>query len=353
MKLKVILPFLGLLFASVINAEGDVKKFDQGRPIDENLIPKAYNASSRIDVQGAWDVFVDGEFLYWQINSDHLGYALISDADVTQPPHNATMVIPKAKWRPGVRLSLGFTLGYDNWMIVTDWYHIIGLSEGHAEVTTGTLFVPNVCDHVAMIASEAYQHGKANINILDFVFSRPYYLGTALTINPTFGVKGYWNNMSDHEMYHDVLYLLPAYDDAGLLDYVEINRTYKTWGIGPVFGAHINWLLGSGFRMLGGIDLALLYERANATTTASSSELIDHINSLDFLSLSVRKQNLIRSYTIGEFGLGWGKYFDDNNWYVDFSAVYEMHYWNQFYTADEPFGNLWMHGATFRIRLDF
>jgi hypothetical protein len=354
MKVSKLLSYFLCAASVVIGAESDLKTFEQGFPVDENQLSKGYNASSRIDVQGAWDVFLDGEFLYWQVNSDHLGFALLSDSVATQPPLNAIVVLPKAKWRPGVRVELGFTVGYDNWMIIADWYHIIGLTQGDArKPVDGTLLVPSTCSNVELIAERAIQNGKANINIVDFVFSRPFYLGTALTVNPVFGIKGYWNKMADNETFYDAEYYLPFSHISGSVDYININKTFKTWGLGPIFGAHANWLLGCGFRMLGGIDLSLLYERADAKVEASSSSPITSITELEFLSIMVPKQNLIRTYTQGELGLGWGTYFDNNNWYFDLAAVYEIHYWDQYYTDSAPFGNLWMHGASFRVRLDF
>jgi len=354
MKIGRFLPFLGLLFAATINAEGEVKTFDQGMIVDDTQLSKGYAAPARIAVQGSWDVFLQGEFLYWQVNSDSLTYALNTLYDDAGDVIDAELLSPSAKWRPGVRVSLGFTLGHDNWMLIADWYHIIGLTSGEiinaTEGDTQEVLIPFLIPlDIFTTCYSASQFGKANINVVDLVFSRPFYLGSALTINPTFGIKGYWNKMSSYNYYEDVVgafFIIPF-----TADYIDVDFTYKTWGLGPVLGVNGNWLLGCGFKVLGGADFSILYERANAKVSILIPEDIYYIQPL--ADLNVKNQNLIRPYVKGEIGLGWGSYFDNNNWYVDLAAVYEMHYWSNYYTASVPFGNLWMHGASFRLRFDF
>ena len=64
-----------------------------------------------------------------------------------------------------------------------------------------------------------------------------------------------------------------------------------------------------------------------------------------------------------ELGLGWGSYFDCNNWHVDVTAGYGFQVFfdqNMFRNFNEghlvqnlPNGNLNVHGLTATIRLDF
>ena len=64
MKKKTIklLPLLGTLVAStVIFGANEVKNYEQGMPVEEGQLGKGYSAPARIDVQGSWDAYIDGQ----------------------------------------------------------------------------------------------------------------------------------------------------------------------------------------------------------------------------------------------------------------------------------------------------
>jgi hypothetical protein len=73
----------------------------------------------------------------------------------------------------------------------------------------------------------------------------------------------------------------------------------------------------------------------------------------------------VRTHLDLEMGLGWGSYFDNNNWHVDLSASYGYQVFfgqNMFRHFDSAtrvgantsqFGNLYVQGLTVTARVDF
>ncbi len=75
--------------------------------------------------------------------------------------------------------------------------------------------------------------------------------------------------------------------------------------------------------------------------------------------------DFLRAHADFELGLGWGTYFDNNNWHIDFSATYGFQiFWDQnmFRNFESsvapaksfaPNGNLYVHGVTLNADFDF
>src|SRR5579862_9134922 len=51
------------------------KSFEQKRKVTKNQMQPAYNAPSRIDVRGSWDLYITGSFVYWQLSQDNMEVA--------------------------------------------------------------------------------------------------------------------------------------------------------------------------------------------------------------------------------------------------------------------------------------
>src|SRR5579859_7964500 len=52
----------------------------------------AYNAPSRIEVRGSWDVYGDISFIYWQLSQDNMEYALSASSSLAQYVQSNTQV---------------------------------------------------------------------------------------------------------------------------------------------------------------------------------------------------------------------------------------------------------------------
>lgn len=363
-KIFKIVSVFGFLSAivSANAADNSAKSYEQGMPIEESQMSSGYNAPARIDVQGSWDLFIDGEFLFWQACADNLAYATYSaDPVYYQPPYNGKLFLEKNKWKPGVRVKAGLGLNNDDWILDASWTHLIGRSKGSSTRAAGTSLIPLIYSSAFTNADYVSGHAKNNFNMIDLNFGRPFYLGKSLTVSPVMGFRGHWNRISNTVYAQNVTYLYYAQEGGfiipatGSLDWLKQKSSYHIWGLGPKAAVASNWLFGKGFRMFGEADFALLFERttAKAKETASASFVGVLRDGDTITNLKVKKQNLFRPNTKAEFGLGWGTYFDHSNWYVDLALAYEVHFWLDMLTASSTYGNVWYQGGTFKFRLDF
>lgn len=346
-KLALILGFITAVF-------GDEK---QGMPAPN--METGCNAAARIEVNGAWDVSLDGEFLYMQLKNDHDSYASTS----TNPsfPVDETVEKPSPGWHPGVRAGLGINLDRDEWTILADWTHLISTNKGKCSNPPGGVVIPklfNYLDIVSVGCDNAKSKTKVNYNVVSLVLGRPFYLGKCLTIRPSMGLMGHWMKEAITSDY----YVIDGYytQSTGIthftLDWAKKISNYKNWGVGPRFGVGLDWLLYLGFKVIGSADVGLLYTRINNSVRERVSDISQFFSSSsDTLSNGKqKKQNFVKTNLKANIGLGWGTYFDRNKWYVDLSIVYELHYWFDLMETDLwDIENLWLHGGIFKLQFNF
>ena len=127
-------------------------------------------------------------------------------------------------------------------------------------------------------------------------------------------------------------------------------------------------MIGQGFRLYGNSAGDILYTRytslrENDSQSTSAGVLLE--------SFVTTQKNLgcLRTHLELEMGIGWGSYFDNNNWHVDLSAGYnfqvffDQNAFRRFYqsgtgtTVDAlsflPNGNLYLQGLTATLKVDF
>ena len=134
----------------------------------------------------------------------------------------------------------------------------------------------------------------------------------------------------------------------------------RSWLVGPRAGLNTNWLFGEGFRAYGDMAASLVYQYYKSIT-------MQRTDTTDTSLLGYNYANKI-GYVTPVFelglGLGWGTYFDCNNWHFDLILGYDFqYYWNQNMMRDlrdkvdttcgfSP-GDLMLHGLTITARFDF
>lgn len=337
-------------------------KYDQGHGVEANQMGSGYCAPARIDVSGAYDFYIDADFLWWQVGSDDQAYGLAADAAYTAVPSNMTVLMPSFKWRPGFKVSLGTNFSHDDWTLHAEYTWIRGKAEGSSAAPSGGTIVPSLfatLDLPAIGAAHASTRTSYQNNVVDLVLGRPFYLGSKLVIKPFFGLKGFWNKLANHKEYTTVSYVYYTTDDTNVLyntgtsDWMREDLTLKIWGVGPRAGTDAHWILGSGFRIEGDIAANLLYNRLSASGAETSHDAIagSEVTRVDGHE---PKLDSMRPVLESAIGLGWGTYFSHSNWHFDVSAMYEGQFWYHFVrVASEVGGDMWSHGATVKLRLDF
>jgi len=360
-KKMLILPLAMACFAAVGFAEGEQQKvapYDQGHAILDNQFPSGYNHQARIDVDG-WDVFITGSFIYWQAIEGGLELGMYNDDPTERWDDYNSVVNMNFSYKPGFKVALGTQLDHDNWILSAEytWLHF---ADSKAIVVDDVNFMPGWAFHLSTLDTAAAEW-KLRYDIIDLEMSRPYYVGTHLTLKPFGALRGGL--------------IKQKYDFIGI-DLTEIEReeilvtyeTYmveKTWLVGPRVGINCDWMFFDYFRLIGNASAALFYQ---------------HFKTIGFCVIDIDDDEIVswNAYNTegqltpnlqGAIGFGWGSYFGEKNgWHFDLSALYEVNYLfdqnkmrqevtrnmiSDYVEAYIPAANLMMHGLTITARVDF
>ncbi len=305
-----------------------------------------YNASSRIDVNGAWDVFVNGSYILWQPRQSGLG---IAESIPTLATNRASEVQMDFDFHSGFKVAIGTNLNHDNWMAAVEYTRLHCHDHASSTVDGVTHFLSAnwlLSTTPSFVSTDG--HWKFEYDVLDLSFIRPCYVGTHLTFKPYFGLRGGWIDQNLNAQY----FLAVTNQES-----TSHNKS-DTWMIGPRAGIGMNWFLGKGFRLLAHAAGSLLYQEFEN----SHSEVI---NTLTVTNVSFKDENhQVTPNVEGDLGFGWGTYFDNSNWHFDLLASYHFEvYWSQndmrrirdeLVTTDfaKP-GTLGLQGLTITAQLDF
>lgn len=332
----------------------------------------AYSHPARINVCGSWDFYVTGTFLWWQVMQEQMEYAYqlfgtLTSTENATSPYIGQFYDFKFDWKPAFKVGLGYNFGYDDWSSFLQYTRVNTSMTNTATVGTLTaellkdLWSLRVTPNTPTIREVKAKWGL-DFNILDLEFSRPFYSGKELTFAPHFGLKGGWIDQS----------LICTSTDTLAVPVLAVNSDYasNSWLIGPRAGLYTNWMIGEGFRFFGNAAVSMFYQKFDdiKVTEPNAADAAQHIGSFTLNSHGV---NTALEFLIG---LGWGTYFDHNNWYFDLAVGYETQvyfeqnmmryleelrktqtgggYLNNLGIVTKP-GNLMFQGLNVTMRFDF
>jgi len=315
----------------------------------------AYNHPAGIDVCGSWDFYVTGTFLWWEPIQEQMEFAETTFAS----PSTSTGSVHKLSfdWKAAFKVGIGYAWGYDNWDSYLQYTRVNTTMSSSATLGTGVGESLNDAwltqsPGLATI-NRVTEKWSLDHNMFDLECGRPYYNGKHLTFKAHYGLRGGWIDQTTY---------VTAFDEA---NDATATGTYKSdsWLIGPRAGIYTKWQLDEGFRFFGNAAASLFYQKfskisvrepyINNTAQWYFSE--DH--SIGYVNTSVDML----------LGLGWGTYFDRNNWHFDLAIGYEaqvyfnqnmmrylqqMSLWTTANVLTKP-GNLMFHGLNVTARLDF
>lgn len=282
-----------------------------------------------------------GSFLYWNVNQDGMESAVRAPAQAGGGVGTLTKV--GAECHPGFQVGIGMNLDYDDWTSFLEytWMHQNTNNSSRADPLgpfreTAWRVDHELSDSTLSVSSK----WKMNLDQLDLGFCRPFYQGERLTVSPFGGLRGLWIRQN-----YNVTFDLDKY-----------KAQSHSWAVGPMAGALTHWLLDCGFRLEGKAGASLLYTRylsVSHSETKSGKSTPSKIRDWDFLRPTAN---------LGA-GIGWGTYTGCRDYYLDLSARYDCHVlWDQnvmlqFVNAMNGLsgtsGNLYMHGLTLNMRVDF
>ena len=358
-------------------------------PFPEPTTP-AYNAPDGINTRCSWDVFASGSFIYWQPILENMDLGFIFSAEHEYGP----IFNMKFRYKPGFKVALGMLFDRDNWSGWAEYTRFhghythaasVGLDAGlqlmqlHPELIsfTGPVF-------------DLHRKWGLNMDLLDLLMGRDYYVGTKLSFNTYFGARAAWIRQTLSDFFSDPTALILTgtiggiivTSDAGggggggggptpLRDEGTVSQNTRSWGVGPRIGTDLKWDLGYDFRLVGNAAGDLLYTRYTRLKTNSTVITVqaDEDENIETITTTLRtlQKNLafLRAHVELEMGLGWGTYFGANQWHFDLEATYGFQvYFNQnmfrlYFNGSAPgvsfvpCGDLFIHGLNLTARFDF
>jgi hypothetical protein len=285
--------------------------YEPGNGLCNDKFPAAYNAPARIDVKCSWDLFVTGSFIYWHADQDGmtLAYPAIAGSTVPAPGIDRVMV-QNFTYKPGFKVGLGANFDHDNWVgfVEYTWFHQTTTTSNQTAASGLNLYSPwfSTTANLTGLSSK----WRTNLDILDATMSRPFYQGRYLTIVPFGGLRGAWIRQNLRLAGTSTVFSSP----------VSHNHS-NSWAVGPRCGLQSHWLLGWGFRVEGDVAGSLLYTRYTSVT---------HRDDTTNFTVGFNEFNTVRPMADMGLGLGWGSYFDCQNYHFDLLATYDFNVmWGQ------------------------
>lgn len=323
----------------------------------------AYNGPAGLDLCNGWDVYGNASFLYYLPVQDNMPLATTNPNPNPDPLASFRPLSPGSKivsqtssWKPGFKVGLGANFNYDDWgaMVEYTWFHNTHKTSASApNGSTGRLSMAmsqNASNNNTTAVSSTW---KLGMDIVDAVIYRDYYVGSKLTLNPFFGMRAIWIDQKETVDFNQI--------STDTLNAMHMKS--DSWGVGTRFGLDFGWLLGSGFRMIGNAAGDICYTQYKTSTSEGPNPTT--VPSLLFVTTAYtlkNDQNDLRAHAQAGLGFGWGSYFADRQWHIDFAATYDFQvFWDQnmlrsisgVYTAGDFMGNLYLQGLTFKANLDF
>ena len=345
-------------------------------PLPEPTTP-AYNAPDGINTRCSWDVFASGSFIYWQPLQENMDLGFVNSEEHEYGP----IFNMEFRYKPGFKVALGMLFDRDNWSGWAEYTRFhghythaasVGLDAGlqlmqlHPELIsfTGPVF-------------DLHRKWGLNMDLLDLLMGRDYYVGTKLSFNTYFGARAAWIRQTLSDSFSGVGGaggnggINPTTLSADRLRREGTSSQHtRSWGVGPRIGIDLKWDLGYDFRLIGDAAGDLLYTRYtrlknNATVISVDSN--EGVIETTTTTLRALQKNLafLRAHAELEMGLGWGTYFSANQWHFDLEATYGFQvYFNQnmfrLYFNNSapgpsfvPSGDLFIHGLNLTARFDF
>jgi hypothetical protein len=310
-------------------------------------------------VKNGANVFVTGEFLWWQAIQEKLKYAATgvlatSGTTITSSGKVYRMDYP---WKPGFRIGIGFYPSHDGWDLYAryTWFHSSSTSRaksGSGNLIPISVTLNNITNSQVSQITSARSLWDLHYNTVDIELGRNFFLSRFLLARLFFGLRGNWINQDWNTRY--IANQVTLGNIGPLPGVVTTNQDHDTWGIGIRMGTNVTWTFIKGWSLASDIAFSGLWndydvhrhdrfqiEGLQATTTTNISNDPDSIIAAVELMLGLK----------GEW------YFQEERYHLLAQAGWESQIWinygNFIYYFGQSNGNLSFNGLTVKFRFDF
>ncbi len=310
----------------------DKKYYDQGDGVNKNHLMQAYNAPARVNLLGKYDLFIEGNFIWWQPKEK--GLTIGNDLDST---NNLNKVLNfQADYMIGFKAAIGGHHNFDDWtfLLLYTWFN----KNSNNSIKKNESFHS---EWIETNVSEIFAKWDLKFNLFEIELSRTNLTGKNVVFSPYFTING------------------------GFIDqnYIIKSSTYNSfvssdsWLIGPKVGIKTSWNMKSNIKLITNISGSLFFQNY----TKIKYEIKNNTTSLFTRRVQMKLSNLTPNLNFNS-GLSYENNFLQRN-HVTVQIMYEfLHFWNQNqmryllnelrYTRFDA-GSLMLHGLTASLRWDF
>lgn len=331
--------------------------YKPGEVVNPGQLPGAYNQSASYICDDGWDVYVTGDYIYWDwVQDEGMSVGFNGLTGFTSLNLNLTPAVITPGYASGFQVGLGLSMkGMDDWNFYGEYTWYKNNASDSFDVF-GNTTTPAVTANFSGTTDISLAYNNA-----DFLLQRRFYFGRRLTGNFYTGLRALWINSDEDTTMSGSASIIGARIIAAS-GTMSTHRGVSSWALGPKFGFDSNWLLGYGLKFLSNLSASVLYTRysggydynskGTGTLVGSSFSLASDVNVQESNYATLRP--VLETY----LGLGWGSYFYDDAFHADFSVGYDFNvHWN-YVTSIELAGsknssNLYLHGLNVQARFDF
>lgn len=226
--------------------------------------------------------------LYWRVLQDGLDYAITASYDLTAESDGTTAFYRvnvrngksrsiDTEWSWGFRVGMGYNMPYDGWDLNLGYtrFHTSASDsvstsgnpnpnsllvatpantiQGSGEFVSGFWVAKLFSDPGLM--NKASASWKLDIDLIDLLLGREFYVSKALCLKPYVGLLNGWVDQKCD--LHFLTYDFPDNPDQ-IQRRINVKMKNDFWGIGPKVGLNTTWKLGKGFSIFGNGGFALL-----------------------------------------------------------------------------------------------
>ncbi|MDP1608305.1 MAG: Lpg1974 family pore-forming outer membrane protein [Chlamydiales bacterium] len=342
-------------------------------PLPQIKLVPGYNAPARVETCDSWDVYTGASFIYWQARQDDMELCA-SDVSTSGFPFlggagsktTGSIINHDFTYKPGFKILAGVNFNHDHWEGYAEYTWFSSTTHSSATRETPTSDNPGVAlsplnGNPRLLPLFTFNTGKQTWDLsfqsLNTVLARAHYVGEKLIFRTIFGPKFVW--ISQKKQQHFI-----GDGTSGSFNATfDEKQNFAFWGAGLLAGLDTSWMLGKGFRIIGDGSVDLLYTRVQ-TTNAKQMRSAAGTSSTIFAFPDARPDFLMPHADL-EFGFGWDSYFNDHAYHVDLLATYGFqvfwganlfrHFNDNVQPANSNLlnGNLYLHGLTAAVKIDF
>lgn len=340
----------------------------------------SYNLPAAVAICADVPFYLRAAFLYWYVGEE--GLSLASNAVLSTNlyfPSQSTALFPSFEYKPGFKVGLGYTFSRE-WTLYSEYTWLRGKISKGTPAPSGPIatamtdspylgapvwavndwFIQTTPNGQAIAASNLSSQWHYAIDFVDLVLSRPFYEGRRVIVNPYGGLRGAWIDqkmeVSLTEAPNQGISPAPTAPISSL-------TTSRSWAVGPRVGADVFCLLSRRFRVEADMAASLLYTRYTKLFHEEDPGSLSYASQTPY-QIRWNDYSCLRAMAECALGLGWGEYWQNEAYHIDFSLDYSFSYlWGQnmirkmldetLYRSASTASDMYFHGLTFTGRLDF